>query len=82
MALELATGRGRTSPNPMVGACVVKDGQVVGCGFHRRAGTPRRGPCLEDAGNGQGATLYVNLGLLSAVVPDPVRAIKAGIGLL
>ena len=39
-ALELAArGRGLTSPNPMVGAVVVRDGQVVGEGFHRRAGS-------------------------------------------
>jgi len=64
MALELAArARGRTSPNPMVGACVVKDGQVVGCGFHRRAGTPHAEVhALRDAGEqAKGATLYVNL---------------------
>jgi len=38
-----ARGRGRTSPNPLVGAVVVAgDGVVVGQGFHRRAGEPRR----------------------------------------
>ena len=40
-ALDLARrGRGRTSPNPLVGAVVVKAGQVVGEGYHQRAGTP------------------------------------------
>ncbi|MEO0688134.1 MAG: bifunctional diaminohydroxyphosphoribosylaminopyrimidine deaminase/5-amino-6-(5-phosphoribosylamino)uracil reductase, partial [Cyanobacteria bacterium J06649_11] len=39
--LELARhGLGRTSPNPMVGAVVVKDGEIVGEGFHPRAGEP------------------------------------------
>ena len=40
-ALELAAGgRGRVSPNPMVGAVVVRDGQVVGEGFHAELGGP------------------------------------------
>ena len=38
-ALALAErGRGRTSPNPMVGAVVVRAGRVVGSGWHERAG--------------------------------------------
>jgi len=50
-ALRLAArGAGRTSPNPLVGAVVVKDGAVVAEGHHERAG---------DAG--RGATLYLNL---------------------
>ena len=41
MALTLADqGRGLTSPNPMVGAVVVRDGTVVGQGWHQRAGGP------------------------------------------
>lgn len=63
-ALTLAAqARGRTSPNPMVGSVVVKDGQVVGRGYHVKAGL-RHGEvaALEDAGpHAQGATLYVNL---------------------
>ena len=40
-ALELAEkGRGRTSPNPMVGAVLIKDGATVGEGFHEKAGLP------------------------------------------
>ena len=38
-ALALAR-RGKTSPNPMVGAVVVRDGRIVGEGYHRRAGEP------------------------------------------
>ena len=41
LALKLAAkGEGWVSPNPMVGAVVVKNGQVVGRGYHRRAGLP------------------------------------------
>ena len=52
MALELAEqGRGWTSPNPMVGAVVVKDGMVVGIGFHQAAGSPHAEiHALNDAG--------------------------------
>jgi diaminohydroxyphosphoribosylaminopyrimidine deaminase/5-amino-6-(5-phosphoribosylamino)uracil reductase len=40
-ALELALkGQGKTSPNPMVGAVLVKNGRVVGEGYHRKAGLP------------------------------------------
>ena len=40
-ALELAErGRGLTSPNPMVGAVIVSDEQIVGEGYHERAGGP------------------------------------------
>ena len=39
-ALELAAkGKGRTSPNPMVGAVVVKGGKIISGGYHRKAGT-------------------------------------------
>jgi diaminohydroxyphosphoribosylaminopyrimidine deaminase/5-amino-6-(5-phosphoribosylamino)uracil reductase len=64
MALRLAEkGRGTTSPNPMVGAVVVKRGRVVGQGYHRRPGEPHaEALALEQAGaRARGATLYVNL---------------------
>lgn len=64
MALDLAVkARGRTSPNPMVGAVVVQNGQVVGTGYHQRAGLPHAEVnALEDAGNAaRGADLYVSL---------------------
>ncbi len=64
MALGLAAnGRGFTSPNPMVGAVIVRDGEVVGKGWHEFAGGPHAEVnAIADAGNlSQGATLYVTL---------------------
>lgn len=63
-ALALAArGRGSTTPNPRVGAVVVKGGRVVGEGWHRRAGEPHAERlALEAAGPAaRGATLYLNL---------------------
>ncbi|RWX43966.1 Cytidine and deoxycytidylate deaminase zinc-binding region, partial [Candidatus Electrothrix communis] len=36
---EAEKGLGRTSPNPCVGAVIVKDDQIIGQGYHRQAGT-------------------------------------------
>lgn len=63
-ALALAErGRGLTSPNPMVGAVVVRDGEIVGEGFHAQAGAPHAEiEALRAAGaRARGATLYVTL---------------------
>ncbi|HYN98467.1 MAG TPA: bifunctional diaminohydroxyphosphoribosylaminopyrimidine deaminase/5-amino-6-(5-phosphoribosylamino)uracil reductase RibD [Actinomycetota bacterium] len=63
-ALRLAArGRGRTSPNPMVGSVLVKDGVLVGSGWHHRAGQPHAEVlALREAGeNARGATAYVTL---------------------
>lgn len=63
-ALELARrGAGRTSPNPAVGAVVVKEGEVVGRGFHTWAGVNHAEVvALEEARErARGATLYVTL---------------------
>src|SRR5579863_2402791 len=63
-ALELARqGLGRTSPNPAVGAVLVKDGQIVGRGFHTYAQAKHAEVmALEDAGaESRGATLYITL---------------------
>src|SRR3954453_9411361 len=63
-AIELAErGRGRTSPNPLVGAVVVKEGRVLGEGWHHAAGLPHAerealADCSEDPA---GATMYVSL---------------------
>ncbi|MCY3712490.1 MAG: bifunctional diaminohydroxyphosphoribosylaminopyrimidine deaminase/5-amino-6-(5-phosphoribosylamino)uracil reductase RibD [Gemmatimonadetes bacterium] len=63
-ALDLAArGMGRTSPNPMVGSVVVRDGVVVGVGYYREYGGRHAEPqALEEAGDlAQGAALYVTL---------------------
>jgi diaminohydroxyphosphoribosylaminopyrimidine deaminase / 5-amino-6-(5-phosphoribosylamino)uracil reductase len=63
-ALELAErGRGTTHPNPVVGAVVVRDGAVVGEGWHERKGGPHAEvAALEAAGEAaRGATMYVTL---------------------
>lgn len=63
-ALELAErGRGRTSPNPMVGCVIVRDGKVLGEGFHEKAGLPHAEVnAIRAAGEDvAGATLYVTL---------------------
>ncbi|PYQ11334.1 MAG: bifunctional diaminohydroxyphosphoribosylaminopyrimidine deaminase/5-amino-6-(5-phosphoribosylamino)uracil reductase RibD [Acidobacteria bacterium] len=62
--LDLARlGEGQTSPNPMVGALVVKQDRVLGQGYHRRAGDCHAEvEALEEAGaEARGARLYVNL---------------------
>jgi diaminohydroxyphosphoribosylaminopyrimidine deaminase/5-amino-6-(5-phosphoribosylamino)uracil reductase len=62
--IELAErARGRTSPNPLVGAVVVKEGRVIGEGWHEAAGLPHAerealAACTEDPA---GATMYVSL---------------------
>jgi diaminohydroxyphosphoribosylaminopyrimidine deaminase/5-amino-6-(5-phosphoribosylamino)uracil reductase len=62
-ALALAErGRGRTSPNPMVGCVVVRDGRILGEGFHEKAGGPHAEViALQSAGDVSGATVYVTL---------------------
>ncbi len=64
MALRLALrGAGRTSPNPMVGAVLVRNGKVIGTGFHKGAGNDHAEiVALKRAGEkARGATLYLNL---------------------
>lgn len=64
LAMQLAGNAiGRTSPNPLVGAVIVKDNRVVGCGWHRKAGTLHAEVhALNQAGElAQGADVYVTL---------------------
>ncbi len=63
-ALALARrGIGRTSPNPAVGCVIVRDGAIVGEGWHRKAGTPHAEVhALSQAGGlARGADVYVTL---------------------
>jgi diaminohydroxyphosphoribosylaminopyrimidine deaminase/5-amino-6-(5-phosphoribosylamino)uracil reductase len=63
-ALRLAEqGLYSTSPNPRVGCVIVRDGKVVGEGWHQRAGTPHAEVhALQQAGEqARGATVYVTL---------------------
>ncbi len=83
-ALELAArGRGRVEPNPPVGAVVVRDGQLLGEGWHQRFGAPHAEVnAIAAAGNCQGATLYVTLspctGLNKKTPPCAEAVIRAG----
>jgi len=84
-ALKLAErGRGRTAPNPMVGAVIVKNGRIVGQGFHKKAGTAHAEiVALADAGRAaRGATLYVTLEPCShhgRTGPCALAVVEAGI---
>lgn len=63
-ALKLAAkAEGYTSPNPLVGAVVVKDNRIVGRGYHKKAGTPHAEVhALNNAGElARGGTIYVTL---------------------
>src|ERR1017187_2871179 len=77
-------GCGTTSPNPMVGAVLVKGGKIIGRGWHRRAGGPHAEiEALHDAQrrdrNPKGATLYVTLEpcCTQGRTPPCTEAIKA-----
>ena len=67
LALRLARrGCGAASPNPMVGAVLVKNGRIIGRGWHRRAGEPHAeieaiGDAKKKGHNPRGATLFVTL---------------------
>jgi diaminohydroxyphosphoribosylaminopyrimidine deaminase/5-amino-6-(5-phosphoribosylamino)uracil reductase len=90
-ALSLAVlGEGETKPNPLVGCLVVKDGHVVGAGFHRAAGEAHAeaAALAAAAGRARGATLYVNLEpcahhgrtppCVEAIVAAGIRRVVAG----
>ncbi|MDA8077982.1 MAG: bifunctional diaminohydroxyphosphoribosylaminopyrimidine deaminase/5-amino-6-(5-phosphoribosylamino)uracil reductase RibD [Nitrospiraceae bacterium] len=55
--------RGRTSPNPLVGAVLVKNGRIIAEGYHKKAGTPHAEVIAIDraGGKARGSTLYVSL---------------------
>ncbi len=62
-ALALAElAKGRTSPNPLVGCVVVKDDEIIGEGYHEKAGEPHAEVvALRDAGDVSDATVFVTL---------------------
>ncbi|MFW6410207.1 MAG: bifunctional diaminohydroxyphosphoribosylaminopyrimidine deaminase/5-amino-6-(5-phosphoribosylamino)uracil reductase RibD, partial [Halanaerobiales bacterium] len=84
-ALDLAQkGKGTTSPNPMVGAVVVKNDVIIGQGYHQYYGGPHAEVyALEEAGQeAKDAVLYVNLEPCSHYGKTPPcsrKIIKAGI---
>lgn len=84
-ALTLAKkGEGDVNPNPLVGALVVKEGKIVGQGYHRTFGGPHAEVfALDDAGEkAHGGTLYVNLEPCShhgKTPPCTERILQAGI---
>lgn len=84
-ALDLASkGQGETSPNPMVGAVIVKDGNIVGKGYHLFAGKAHAEVnAIDDAGiNAENATLYVTLEPCNhhgRTPPCTEKILKAGI---
>lgn len=84
-ALELAErGRGTTRPNPVVGAVVVRDGRVVGEGWHERKGGPHAEVVALAAARerAHGATLYVTMEPCAhhgATAPCTEAVVAAGI---
>ncbi|WP_240194353.1 bifunctional diaminohydroxyphosphoribosylaminopyrimidine deaminase/5-amino-6-(5-phosphoribosylamino)uracil reductase RibD [Desulfopila inferna] len=60
---EAKRAKGRTSPNPCVGAVIVKNGSVVAAGYHKKAGTPHAeiNALRKAGGEAEGATMYVTL---------------------
>lgn len=85
IAMSLALrAKGKTSPNPIVGAVVVKNGRIIGNGYHKQAGLPHAEVvALDEAGmNAFGASLYVTLEPCTHFGRTPPcvnRIIKSGI---
>src|SRR3954447_5445952 len=88
-ALELAEGgRGRVSPNPLVGAVIVRDGELIGEGFHAALGDlhAERAALADCRSRGEdpaGATMYGPLGPGAAGGSRPPRdetILEAGVG--
>jgi diaminohydroxyphosphoribosylaminopyrimidine deaminase/5-amino-6-(5-phosphoribosylamino)uracil reductase len=72
-ALALAgKGKGHTSPNPMVGSVIVKHGQIIGEGYHKKYGGKHAEIMAIDTASSsvEGATLYCNLEPCTMNIPD------------
>ncbi len=86
LALELAEkGRGKVEPNPMVGAVLVKNGEIVGKGYHQVFGGPHAEiHAINEGGeNCKGSTLYVSMepcAHYGKTAPCVDAIIRAGIG--
>ena len=67
MALQLAAkGLGSVEPNPAVGAVIVKNGKIIGRGWHKKFGGPHAeinalADCKKQGANPKGATMFVTL---------------------
>jgi diaminohydroxyphosphoribosylaminopyrimidine deaminase/5-amino-6-(5-phosphoribosylamino)uracil reductase len=85
LALRLAgKARGKTSPNPLVGALVVKNGRIIGWGYHKKAGQAHAEIIALDKAGAQakGSTLYVTLepcAHFGRTPPCVDRIIKSGV---
>ena len=78
-ALELAArGSGRTSPNPLVGAVIVKNGEIIGEGWHERVGGPHGevNAIMNSKESLEGSTIYVNLEPCSHFGKTPPCAVE------
>jgi diaminohydroxyphosphoribosylaminopyrimidine deaminase/5-amino-6-(5-phosphoribosylamino)uracil reductase len=85
LAIELAKkAEGKTSPNPIVGAVIVKNNKIIGKGYHKRAGLPHAeiNALRQSGAKANGATLYVTLepcGHFGRTPPCTTAVIKSGI---
>lgn len=84
LAIKLAEKAANPSPNPRVGAVLVKNGKIIATGYHKKAGTPHaEADAITKAGkHAHGATLYVTLEpcrLTGRTPPCVTAVIKAGI---
>src|SRR3990167_1704336 len=85
LALKLAeNGKGKTSPNPIVGCLIVKRNAIVGKGYHKKAGEEHAEIiALKDAGKkAENATMYVTLEPCShwgKTPPCTERIVESGI---
>lgn len=84
--LQLAEkARGKTAPNPLVGSVIIRDGKIIGEGYHPGAGQPHAEIfALREAGErARGATIYVNLepcNHYGRTPPCSEALVKAGVG--